>query len=169
MNFHPFGEYEGSILENFNIGGSVFAGNNDQPAKPATLRTVVPTTGVASLGIPFLALNDTTTMQGPKAFWDLHMAWFYQQLAVIGEWQSGYQDYAKDTNPATRSMHTRVPVLSFYVEAGYLLTGETRSQGASSSRCARSAYDRGNSGPEPGNSLLAITIWTSATRSSPTA
>ena len=62
------------------------------------------------------------------AFWDLHLAWFYEQLAVVGEWQSGYQDYAINTNQATRSMHTHVPVQSFYVLAGYMLTGETRSQ-----------------------------------------
>ena len=28
LNFHPFGEWRDSLLENFNIGGSVFAGNN---------------------------------------------------------------------------------------------------------------------------------------------
>ena len=33
------------------------------------------------------------------AFWDLHAAWFYKQLAVIGEWGSGFQDYALDQQP----------------------------------------------------------------------
>ncbi len=128
VNFHPFGAYEGSVLENFNFGGSVFAGNQAQPAVPAVFRTIVPTTGVADIGIPFLTLGDHTGQYGPMAFWDMHAAYFYQQLALIAEWQSGYQDYALNTTPASRSMHTRVPVGSYYVTAGYLLTGETRSQ-----------------------------------------
>src|SRR5207248_1261940 len=86
------------------------------------------TSGNAINGIPFLTLNvDHFREQGPMAFWDLHMAWFYRQLAVIGEWQSGYQDYANTLNAASLTKHIRVPVQSFYVEAGYLLTGETRS------------------------------------------
>jgi len=129
LNFHPFGDFEGSLFENLNFGGSVLAGNNSiNPAIPSTLRTVQATTGNAAVGIPFLTLNDKVGQYGPMAFWDMHVAWFYQQLAVISEWQSGYQDYALNTDAATRSMHTRVPVGSFYVEAGYLLTGETRSQ-----------------------------------------
>ena len=59
------------------------------------LRTVVPTTGNAILGIPFLTLSNKFREQGPMAFWDLHAAYFYRQLALIGEWQSGYQDYAQ--------------------------------------------------------------------------
>ena len=57
-------------------------------------------------------------------FWDLHTAWFYKSLAVIGEWQSGFQDYALSSNLTAK---THLPVQSFYVQAGYLLTGETRS------------------------------------------
>jgi phosphate-selective porin OprO and OprP len=129
LTFHPFGDFQGSVLENFNFGGSVLSGNNSvNPAVPATLRTVQAISGNAAAGIPFLTLNDKAGQNGPMAFWDMHLAWFYRQLAIISEWQSGYQDYALDTSAASRSMHTRVPVGSFYVEAGYLLTGETRSQ-----------------------------------------
>ena len=56
-----------------------------------------------------------------------HAAWFYRQLALISEWQSGYQDYANASTQASATKHIRVPVQSSYVEAGYLLTGETRS------------------------------------------
>src|SRR5881227_175013 len=61
------------------------------------------------------------------AFWDVHAAWFYRQLSLIGEWQSGYQDYANTASPASLTRHIRVPVQSYYVTASYLLTGETRS------------------------------------------
>jgi phosphate-selective porin OprO and OprP len=128
INFHPFGDSTDSLLENFNIGGSVFATNNAQASQPATFRTVVPTTGNALLGVPFLTLNNTFREQGPMAFWDMHVAYFYRQLALIGEWQSGYQDYAQFATQAEATRHIRVPVGSFYVLASYLLTGETRSQ-----------------------------------------
>jgi phosphate-selective porin OprO/OprP len=128
VNAHPFGERKDSLLENFNIGGSMFTGRNAQAAVPATFRTVVPTTGDDILGIPFLALNSPPfRLQGPMAFWDLHAAWFYGPLAIITEWQSGYQNYANTLNAASLTRHIRVPVESYYVTAAYLLTGETRS------------------------------------------
>jgi phosphate-selective porin OprO and OprP len=127
VNAHPFGEWTDSLLENFNIGGSVFTGTNAQPAVPSTFRTVVPTTGNPILGIPFLTLNPDFRLQGPMAFWDLHTAWFYRPLALIAEWQSGYQDYANTLSAGSLTQHIRVPVESFYVTAAYLLTGETRS------------------------------------------
>jgi phosphate-selective porin OprO/OprP len=129
LNFHPFGDFEGSIVENLNFGGSVLAGANAQTiATPPVLRTLQAISGNAVAGIPFLALNNNVGLYGPVAFWDMHAAWFYQQLAVIAEWQSGYQDYALNTSSATRTQHTNVPVGSYYVTAGYMLTGETRSQ-----------------------------------------
>jgi phosphate-selective porin OprO and OprP len=124
INWKPFGNHEGSMLENFNIGGSVYAVNNNQIALPQTFRTAVPTTGNAVLGVPFMFLNSNVRETGQQAFWDLHAAWFYQQLAVIAEWQSGVKDYSLSSTPYDR---TRLPIQSFYVQAGYLLTGETRS------------------------------------------
>jgi phosphate-selective porin OprO/OprP len=127
INWHPFDARSDTLVSNLNLGGSVLAGNNSQPPVPAIFRTVVPTTGNSTLGVPFLALSSKTMESGPMAFWDAHVAWFYRQLAVISEYMGGYQDYALNTNQATRTMHTRVPVQTFYVQASFLLTGETRS------------------------------------------
>ena len=124
VNWKPFNKNEGSILENFNIGGSVFTVNASSAALPQTLRTAVPTVGNATIGVPFLAFNNNVRETGNQTFWDLHVAWFYQQLAVIGEWGSGVQDYSLTSSPRQR---TALPVQSFYVQTGYLLTGETRS------------------------------------------
>jgi phosphate-selective porin OprO/OprP len=123
-NWKPFGVEQNTLLENFNIGGSVYGGQQDHVPVPQTFRTIVPTTGNAIAGVPFLSLNNNVINSGPKVFWDLHAAWFYQQLAVLGEWGSGFEDYAFTSNPAAR---THLGVESFYLQASYLLTGETRS------------------------------------------
>ncbi len=124
INYRPFGNEENTFLENFNIGGSLFAGEMDQAPIPQVLRTVVPTSGNSVAGIPFLIFNNNVRQSGPMAFWDLHLAYFYQQLAVIGEWGSGYQNYAFANTLRDR---IQLPVQSYYIQASYLLTGETRS------------------------------------------
>jgi phosphate-selective porin OprO/OprP len=124
INYRPFGAWKDSALENFNIGGSMFACNEDNPPVPQTLRTIVPTNGNAVLGVPFLSFNPNVIESGPMAFWDLHTAYYYKGLALIAEWASGTQRYALNNTPRVR---TAVPVQSFYVQMGYLLTGETRS------------------------------------------
>lgn len=121
LNWRPFALLENSLLENFVFGGSVMAGNQDSPPNPRTLRTVVPTSGNAAIGIPFLAFNPDARERGPRAFWSLHAAWYHKQLSLIAEWQSGYQDYVLSTNVNNR---TRAGVQSYYVQAGYFLTGE---------------------------------------------
>ncbi len=123
LNWKPFLKDEGGLFENLNIGGSVFAGDSNQIALPQQLRTAIATTGNAVIGVPFMTFNTNTKEVGNKAFWDLHLAYYYRQLAIISEWQSGFQDYS-NTTPTNR---VKVPVNSFYVQAGYLLTGETRS------------------------------------------
>lgn len=123
INWRPFAAEENTLRENFNLGGSVMAGNDFQTPVPQTFRTIVPTNGNAVAGIPFLALNNNVVNNGPHAFWDLHAAWYYRGLEVIGEWGSGFEDYGL----ARSSYRNRIPVESFYVQTSYLLTGETRS------------------------------------------
>jgi phosphate-selective porin OprO/OprP len=122
VNWKPFGQEENTLLENFNIGGSVFAANQNQIPVPQQLRTVVATTGNQIIGVPFLNFNNNVKEFGPMAFWDLHTAYFLGGLAVVAEWGSGFQDYS-----INNSNRVRVPVDSYYVQASYLITGETRS------------------------------------------
>ena len=124
LNYRPFGDNEGALLENLNVGGSVYAGESQQVPIPQTLRTVVPTSGNSVAGIPFLGFNNNVRESGFQAFWDLHVAWFYKQWEFIGEWGSGNQDYALSSAYQYRY---RVPIQSFYLQSSYLLTGETRS------------------------------------------
>jgi phosphate-selective porin OprO/OprP len=125
VNILPFINQNDSVFQFFNIGGSVFA----QPSQaetpiPQTFRTIVPTTGNAVIGVPFLSLNDNVEARGPMALWDLHAAWFWKGWALIGEWGSGYQTYAISSTPNNR---TAIPVQAFYTQVSYLVTGETRS------------------------------------------
>jgi phosphate-selective porin OprO/OprP len=124
LNYRPFGDEENTLLENFNVGGSVYAGDQSHVPVPTIFRTVVPTSGNAIIGVPFLGLNSNVVNSGAEAFWDLHTAWYYQQWAVVAEWGSGFETYAKAATPSVRS---KIPVESFYIQASYLLTGETRS------------------------------------------
>ncbi len=120
LNFAPFKRELDSTLENFNFGGSVVVGQQNHVPIPQEFRTIVPTSGNGGLGVPFLNLNNNVLASGPQAFWSMHAAWFYQSLSLIGEWQSGFENYAL----TGRSTQTRVPVGSFYVQGAYLLTGE---------------------------------------------
>ena len=100
VNWRPFAQFEDTPLENFVFGGSVQAGTQTNLPLPATLRTVVATAGSSVNGVPFLTFNSNVRESGPRAFWDLHAAWYYKHLSLISEWQSGYQDYALTTNLA---------------------------------------------------------------------
>lgn len=121
VNARPFAFLDLPALRYFNVGGSLDAGHSLQPRIPPTLRLNVPTTGDLAVGVPFLAFREGVLESGDQALWSLHMAWYYRQLSLIGEWQSGYESYAFNTSPLAR---TRAVTQSFYVWTGYFLTGE---------------------------------------------
>jgi phosphate-selective porin OprO/OprP len=114
---------EGNLFENLSFGGSVDSGNQfSAPPIPATLRTIVPTTGNSVFGVPFLSFNPGVQESGNHTLWDLHLAWYYRHLSLISEWGSGRQPYSPVANANAR---TQLPIQSWYVQAGYFLTGET--------------------------------------------
>jgi phosphate-selective porin OprO/OprP len=124
VNFRPWGSNEGSLLENFSFGGSVDFGNQFNVPVPQVFRTNVATTGNLAIGPEFLELNNNVRESGDRAFWAMHLAYFYRHLSLISEWESGFQSYAFANTPI---YHKRIPVQSYYVTAGYFLTGETAS------------------------------------------
>jgi phosphate-selective porin OprO/OprP len=121
INFRPFATREDSPLENLSFGGSVEYGKQNNIPIPTVFRTNVAVTGNLAVGPEFMALNNLVREVGDHGFWAAHLAYFYRHLSLIGEYEAGFQDYAKTTNMAYR---TRVPVQSFYVMGGYFLTGE---------------------------------------------
>ena len=68
VNLKPFGDWKDSLLENFNIGGSVFAGNTctSSPIPPTLPDHRATTTGNAVVGVPFLTLNSNVRESGPR-------------------------------------------------------------------------------------------------------
>jgi phosphate-selective porin OprO/OprP len=130
LNFKPFYDREeGFLLRNLQFGGSVDAGDENQSLVPAVLRTnrspggdAFDSTAAGNLAtVPFLAFNSGVTERGDRALWELHMAYYYGGLSLVGAWQSGYESYAKG---ATGSP-VGIPINGWFVQAGYILTGET--------------------------------------------
>ena len=60
--------------------------------------------------------------RGFRELWELHLAYYYQGLSLLGAWDSGFQDYAIGT---TGPKPVRVPTGGYFVQAAYILTGET--------------------------------------------
>ena len=77
LNFAPFRPATDSPLENFNVGGSLVAGDQDHVPVPQELRTIVPTAGSNVIGVPFLTFNNNVVASGPRNLWSLHSAYFY--------------------------------------------------------------------------------------------
>lgn len=121
LNFKPWTNTDGP-LKGLNFGGSVDAGMQNNPTLPQTLRTLTPTAGNSAVGTAFLSFFDTVRETGYRNFWSTHLAYYGGPLSVIAEYESGYQYYAFTNRQQTR---LKTPVQSFYVQAGYFLTGET--------------------------------------------
>jgi phosphate-selective porin OprO and OprP len=130
LNFRPFRQSD-SFLRNLNFGGSVDYGNQDNPLRPSVLRTNVNaststlTNGdpVNNATVPFLAFNNNVREKGLRALWDLHLAYYYKGLSLLGAWDSGFDSYSQTGGSSHRPV--RLPIGGYYVQAAYLLTGET--------------------------------------------
>jgi phosphate-selective porin OprO and OprP len=115
LNFKPFyNKEEGFLLRDLQFGGSVDAGNENQPTVPAALRTNsapaaggVDTSGAANAAcVPFLAFNPNVRERGLRGLWELHAAYYYGGLTLLAAWQGGYESYALGTTGAP----TRIPI-----------------------------------------------------------
>ena len=122
LNWKPFGDRIDSPLENINLGGSVMYSDAANVPNPTQFRTAVATSGNPVFGVPFLTFNNNAREFGARALWTAHAAWYYKHLSLISEYGGGYQTYALSSALSNR---TKVPVNSFYVQAGYFITGET--------------------------------------------
>ena len=109
---------------------------------PQTLRTIVPTAGNAVAGVPFLAFNNNVRETGDADV----LGPAHRLVLPAARRDRRVGRAASRTTPTTSNLaaRTHLPVQSFYVQAGYLLTGETRSsvghrQAAASVRALQAA------------------------------
>jgi phosphate-selective porin OprO and OprP len=132
LDFRPFFDKDSdSVLKLFSVGGSVDAGRQNNPLAPALLRgtvtasgnTLTTGSGDSIIAVPFLAFNNNVRERGDRALWELHATYFYKGLALLGAWESGHNDFA---TTALNSLPVNLPVSGYFVQASYLLTGETR-------------------------------------------
>ena len=131
LNFKPFLGND-TPLEHLNIGGSLDYGyENSSSLSPAVLRTNSQASGDTitvnsannSSSVPFLAFNSNVKELGVREQWELHAAYYYKALALLGAWDSGFNSWALTTQGAAP---VGVPSGGYFVQAAYLLTGETR-------------------------------------------
>ncbi len=122
LNYRPFLTNEGSPFQFLAFGGSVDTGEQVSLPQPRVLRTIVPTIGNATFGVPFLTFNDNIRESGVHALWTAHAALYHNHLSIVGELGTGYQNYAPANALRDR---TPVDIESYYVQAGYFITGET--------------------------------------------
>lgn len=124
FNVRPFEQSENHPeLKNLNLGGSFAYGLENQSPLPVDFRTSVNATesaGTAESAPSFLQLNDGVREQGTKKLWELHAAYYYKQLSLLGAYDSGFNDYVLTTTGNS----VRLPTRGYHVQLGYFLTGE---------------------------------------------
>ncbi|MDB5308150.1 MAG: phosphate-selective porin [Gemmataceae bacterium] len=128
LNFKPFYNDEDSVLRDLQFGGSVDAGSENQSPVPAVLRTnqspgaaaVDSTAASNAASAAFLAFNPGVIERGNRALWELHAAYYKGGLSLLGAWQGGYESYAFGALGPVR-----VPIHGWFLQAGYIITGET--------------------------------------------
>ncbi len=147
LNFTPFENQENSPLRGLNFGGSVDYGNQTNPLTPVALRTssnpseetLDGNTAVNNAAVPFLIFNSNAREVGLRALWELHTAYYYKGLSLIGAWDSGFDSYALSKSASSSGFSgsalsssagptgrpVRIPINGWFAQAGYLLTGET--------------------------------------------
>ncbi len=129
LNFKPF-ENTDSFLQNLNFGGSADFGDQNNPLRPVDLRTsanastadITSSNPVNNAAVPFLQFNPAAREKGARALWDLHLAYYYKGFSFLASWNSGFESF---TLPGSGSRPIRLPIGGYYVQAGYILTGET--------------------------------------------
>jgi phosphate-selective porin OprO/OprP len=130
LNFKPFYDREeGFLLRNLQVGGSVDLGNENESLVPAVLRTnrspggdAVDSAGASNAAsLPFLAFNPGVLERGTRDLWEAHLAYYYGGLSLVTAVEGGHESYARSATAAP----VHVPIDGWFVQAGYLLTGET--------------------------------------------
>lgn len=125
IDYRPFFRTERfPFLRDLDIGGSMAFGIQDQAPLPVSFRTSASAStaaGVAKAAPAFLTLDNNVLERGTRELWEIHGAYFYKGLSLMGAWDKGYNTYGH----VNSQIDVRVPTDGFHVAAAYLITGET--------------------------------------------
>jgi phosphate-selective porin OprO/OprP len=126
---YAVGAFDGprNSYQDFNNAKDVMAFVDYRPfvqtdSENASGNTLATGAGDSLIAVPFLQFNNNVREKGGRELWELHATYFYKGLSVLGAWDSGFNDFSL-TAPNARPVH--LPVGGFYVQMGYILTGET--------------------------------------------
>lgn len=124
LNVRPFRNLSGwEQFRNLNLGGSFAYGYQNSLALPVSFRTSANATeSVGTLeGVPsFLDLHANVVERGLRSLWDLHGAWYWKQLSLLGALDGGYNTYGFLNNDT----RVQLPTHGSHIQVGYFLTGE---------------------------------------------
>lgn len=127
LNLRPFAANGPEWLENLNVGASMANGVQEQLALPHDFRTSASASdspGNLEAMPSFLRLGLDVTESGLKQLFELHGAFYYGGLSVLGAWDSGFNTYGFITSDDK----VRLDTSGWHVQCGYLITGEEITQ-----------------------------------------
>jgi len=134
VNTKPFRKWEGSPLQQLNLGGSFNCGDELNPLQPNALRTAndqSPSAAAANVSPTFLNFNPNAFEDGWRMQWSGDLTWYYKSFMLMAGYQGGFQNYgvSKTALPSsfvgeTSATKTQVPLSGWNVTTSYFLTGE---------------------------------------------
>ena len=98
FNSRPLEKSGIDLFKYWNVGGSTSYNVYNGTARPEVFRTNVPYPGDPNVSPQWLILNPNTQSFGSQKLWSVHSALYYKSLSLIGEWNSGYETYAKTSS-----------------------------------------------------------------------
>ncbi len=127
LNARPFLKSEQfPLLQYLNLGASGFIGRQLGAQPPLPLRTSVQSSendeAANQASSEILSFREDVVALGQRYGAALHLAWYYKQLSLESEFNTGHVQFAQNGHPANRPV---VPITGYHVAAGYFLTGET--------------------------------------------
>ena len=115
FNTRPFEKTGIDLLKYWNIGGSTTYNVYNGVARPEVFRTNIPYPGDPNVSPQFLLMNPNVQSFGTQNFWDIHSAFYYKGLSLIGEYTAGFETYAKT---ASLTKGTHVPSNGWDLQSG---------------------------------------------------
>ena len=123
VNFRPFAKRQDFWLENLNVGGSFDYGKQDNVPIPQVMRTNVATTGNLAIGPEFLSSEQQCSRARRPCLLGFSPGLLLS--TALAHRRMGERIPGLCADQQSHSYRTHLPIQSYYVTAGYFLTGET--------------------------------------------